>query len=60
VKSLKEAMDLQTGLARAAFEKASADTTRITDAAIRLAEEALAPLTARMTLAAEKFITKAN
>jgi phasin family protein len=60
VKSLKEAMDLQTGLARAAFEKASADTTKLTDATIKLTEQTMAPLTARLTLAAEKFAPTQN
>jgi phasin family protein len=59
VKSLKDAIDLQTSLARSSVEKAVAETSRLTDASVKLAEAALAPLTARMTLAVEKFAKSA-
>jgi phasin family protein len=55
VKSVKEAIDLQATFARASMEKAMADTGRLTDASFKLAEQAIAPLTARVTLAVEKF-----
>jgi phasin family protein len=55
VKSLKEAIDLQSNLARSSVEKAMAETGRITDASLKLAEQTMAPITARMTLAMEKF-----
>jgi len=55
VKSLKEVMDLQTNLARGAVEAAVAETGKLTDASMKLAEQALAPITARVTLAVEKF-----
>jgi phasin family protein len=55
VKSLKEAVDLQTSLAKAAIEKALAETGKITDVSLKLAEQVSAPLTARMTVAVEKF-----
>lgn len=55
VKSLKEAVDLQTTLARSAMEKAVSETGRLTDASVKLAEQALAPLTQRFALAMEKF-----
>lgn len=55
VKSLKEAIDLQTNLARSSVETAVTETGKFTDASLKLAEQALAPLTARMTLAVEKF-----
>ena len=55
VKSLREAAELQSNLARTAFEKAVADGGKITDASLKLAEQALAPITARMTVAAERF-----
>ncbi len=54
-KSLKEAMELQSSLARASVEKAVAETGKLTDASIKLAEQAFAPLTARISLAAERF-----
>lgn len=59
VKSLKDAIDLQTSFARSAFEKTVADSGRLTDATMKLAEQAIAPLTARMTLAVETFAKSA-
>ena len=55
VKSIKEALDIQTGLARESLEKAVAETGKLTDASMKLAEQAIAPITARITLATEKF-----
>lgn len=55
VKSLKEAMDLQAGMARTAVEKMMAETGKITDASMRLAEQTMAPIAARVTLATESF-----
>jgi phasin family protein len=55
VKSLKEAIDLQSDLARSSVETAVAQTGKLTDASLKLAEKALAPITARVTLAVEKF-----
>ncbi len=55
VKSLKEAMELQSSLARSSVEKAVAETGKLTDASMKLAEQTFAPLTARMSLAAERF-----
>jgi phasin family protein len=55
VKSVKEAVEMQSGFAKTSIEKAVAEASKITDASVKLAEEAMAPLTARMSLAAEKF-----
>lgn len=55
VKSLKEAVDLQTSLARASVEKVVTESSKLTDAGIKLAEQTWAPLTARVTLAVEKY-----
>ena len=55
VRSLKEAAEVQAGLARAAFERAINDTTKLQETALKVAEQTFAPLSARMTLAAEKF-----
>ncbi len=54
-KSLKDAVDLQTSLARSAMEKTVSESGRLTDASFKLAEQALAPITARVTMAVEKF-----
>jgi phasin family protein len=55
VKSLKDAVDLQTSLARTSIEAAMNETGKLTDASLKLAEQAAAPITARVTLAVEKF-----
>jgi phasin family protein len=55
VKSLKEAVDLQVGLARSAVEKGVTESSKYTDASFKLAEQAMAPISSRMTLAVEKF-----
>jgi phasin family protein len=55
VKSLKEAIDLQTTLARNSLEAAMSETGKLTDASFKLAEQTWAPITARVTLAVEKF-----
>jgi phasin family protein len=55
IKSLKDAFELQAGLARSTMEKTMAESGRLTDASLKLTEQALAPITARVTLAVEKF-----
>jgi phasin family protein len=59
VKSLKDAMDLQASFARSALEKTMTESGKLTDASFKLTEQALAPITARMTLAVEKFAKSA-
>jgi phasin family protein len=54
-KSLKDALDLQTAYARSTLEKTMAESGKLTDASFKLTEQALAPLTARVTVAVEKF-----
>jgi phasin family protein len=55
IKSVKEVVELQTNLARASVEKAVAETGKLTDASVKLAEQAWAPINERVTLAVEKF-----
>jgi phasin family protein len=55
VKSLKDAFELQASFARAAMEKTMAESGKLTDASFKLTEQALAPITARVTVAVEKF-----
>jgi len=55
VKSVKDAFDLQAGLARTSMERTIAESGKLTDASFKLTEQVMAPLTARMTLAVEKF-----
>ncbi len=55
VKSVKDAMDLQSKLLRNAMEKAVAQTGQVADSSIKVSEQAFAPISARLTLATEKF-----
>ncbi len=55
VKSVKEAMDLHTGYTKSSIEKAMAESNKLADAAVKLAEQAFAPLSARLTFAVETF-----
>jgi phasin family protein len=55
VKSLKEAAEIQATYARAALEKSFSETAKLQEAALKLAEASFAPISARMTLAVEKF-----
>jgi phasin family protein len=59
VKSLKDAFDLQSSLARSTMEKTLAESGRLTDASLKLTEQTLAPITARVSLAVEKFAKSA-
>jgi len=56
-KSVKEAMEMQASFAKAALEKAMTESNKLTDASIKLTEETLAPITARVTVAVESFKT---
>jgi phasin family protein len=55
VKSFKDAFEIQSTYARSALEKTMAESGKLTDASFKLTEQALAPLTARVTAAVEKF-----
>ena len=55
VKSLKEAMELQASLARANVEKTVSVSSQFADASFKLAEQAMAPITARIQLATAKL-----
>ncbi|WP_203073369.1 phasin family protein [Falsiroseomonas ponticola] len=55
VKSLKEAADIQAAFAKASLERTMSEATKLQEAAYRLAEQASAPLAARVTLAVEKM-----
>ncbi len=55
VRSIKEAIDLQASLARSTMEKAVAQTGHVAESSFKLAEQAMAPLASRVTLAVESF-----
>jgi hypothetical protein len=51
----REAIDLQSTLGQAAIVKAAAESKKLIDASIKLTEQALAPLTTRVTVVVEGF-----
>jgi phasin family protein len=55
VKSVKEAVDLQTGFAKSSIEKAVSETNQLADASVKLVEQVMAPISARVSLAVETF-----
>lgn len=55
VKSLKEAAEIQAGLARTALEKTFSEAAKLQETALKVAEQSFAPLSARVTLAVEKL-----
>jgi phasin family protein len=55
VKSLPEAIALQSTMARTAMEKTMSAHSSITEASLKLSEQAMAPITARVTAAVETF-----
>jgi phasin family protein len=60
VKSLQEATDLRASLMRRSFQMVFAETGKLTDASMRLANQTMAPLIERITLVVEKFTRQAN
>lgn len=55
VKSVKEAIDLQTTLARSTMEKAVAQTSHVAETTFKLAEQTIAPIAGRITIASDAF-----
>lgn len=55
VKTPKEALELQNAFAKATIASAVAESQKLADASRKLTEQALAPLTARVTAAVETF-----
>ena len=53
IRTLQDAVALQTTTARTAMEKALAESTRLTETSMKLAEQASTPLTARVGAAME-------
>jgi phasin family protein len=55
VRSFKEAIDLQAMLARSTVEKTLTQTGQVAETSFKLAEQAIAPIASRMSLAAQSF-----
>ena len=58
-KSLKEAFELQSTFAKTAMEKALSESSKLTESGMKLAEQAYAPITARVNAAVEVFTNRA-
>lgn len=56
VKTLREAVDLQTALAKNTFDKFVAETTKASEVTVKVANEAIEPLSARVNVAVEKML----
>ncbi len=54
-RSLKDAMEMQKALMRSSVESMLASTSTITGATMTLVEESMAPITATMSITAERF-----
>ena len=54
-KTVQEAIDLQNAYARASFDKAVAETGKLTEMSVKLASDAFAPLQTRVNVAVEKL-----
>jgi len=59
VKSLQELIDIQQSLAKSNFDKFVSEASRIGELQVKLAEEALAPITARWQVTLGRFGTAA-
>ncbi len=59
VKTLRDAVELQAGFAKSAVEKTMSETGRITESSMRLAEQAAAPITARVSAAVDMVAARA-
>ena len=55
LKSLKDIFELQSTFAKTAMEKTMTESGKLTDASMKLTEQALAPIASRVTMAAETF-----
>lgn len=55
-KSVQEAIDLQNAYARESFDKAVAETGKLTEMSVKLASDAFAPIQTRVNVAVEKLL----
>ena len=55
VRSLKDAADLQANLARSAVEKALTQSGQVAETSFKVAEQAFAPISSRLSLAVQSF-----
>lgn len=58
-KTLKEAVEIQADFAKTTFDKFVAEGTKVSEASIKVANEALEPINARVNVAVEKLLKPA-
>jgi phasin family protein len=58
-KTIKELIDVQSGLAKTSFDKMVAESSRLSEVGVKLAEQAIAPINTRVTAAVEKLVKSA-
>ncbi len=58
-KSVKEAIDLQVETAKTGYEKIVSNSAKLSELGVKVANEALAPVTARVHHTVEKFLKPA-
>ncbi|MCM0019355.1 MAG: phasin family protein [Tagaea sp.] len=58
-KTLKEAVEIQADFAKTTFDKFVAEGTKVSEASIKVANEALEPINARVNVAVEKMMKPA-
>ena len=54
-KSLREAVDLQTDFAKGNFDKFVAESTKMSETVVKVANDAMEPITARVNVTVEKM-----
>lgn len=57
VKTLRELVDIQSGLVKGSVDKLVAESNKISEVGVKLAEEAFAPISARANVVMEKALT---
>lgn len=60
VKNLRDLMELQTQFMRTSFDSIMADTTKISEIAVRCSSQAAEPISARVSEVVEKVSSRAN
>jgi len=55
-KTLREAVDVQTDFAKTTFDKLVAEGTKVSEISVKVANEAVEPLNARLNATIEKFL----
>jgi phasin family protein len=55
VKTLREAVDLQADFAKGNFDKFVAESTKMSETVVKVANDAMEPITARVNVSVEKI-----